>query len=516
MFFQPLFPQSLGLLFLTAQPDFGDLACLLGFCWWGARYILALLEKSSGVAKSMDVLVDREYELRLLEHEYRAPGFRLVVVYGRRRVGKTFLLRWFCCGRPCVYYVAAELPYESLAREFSLAVKESLGLPVSGDVVEVLEALVKLYGGSGEKLVVVLDEFQYMVEADPTLPSRLMRSIDTVLRGSNMMLILCGSSVSFFEKKLLGYRAPLYGRRTAQLKLRPMAFWEAWGFNPRLGPVEAALLYGVAGGTPAYLALLGSEASAEKLVREATRPGSPLFDEPVWLLRQELREPRTYLAILRAVAEGKLEPSEAAQVAGVDPRSVGRYIEVLEELDIVERVRPLGKRRPVQIRFKDNFFRFWFKFILPLRSLIESGAIEKARDAISRELDGYMGRAFEETIAPQLAIRMIDRGLIPVEPRQLGPWWHRNLEIDLVVRSPGKATAFIEAKWANMSSAEARRTLYRLEEKARETGLSSPKNYYVLLARKLDKPILEEHHIAVDLTWLHRQGIIEPAPRKQR
>jgi len=203
----------------------------------------------------MDVLVDREYELELLEQEYRVPGFRLVVVYGRRRVGKTFLLRWFCRGKPCVYYVAAELPYGSLAREFSLAVKESLGLPVSGDVVEVLEALARLYGGGREKLVVVLDEFQYMVEADPTLPSRLMRSVDTVLRESNIMLVLCGSSVSFFEKKLLGYRAPLYGRRTAQLKLRPMTFWEAWGFNTKLGPVEAALLYGVAGGTPAYLSL---------------------------------------------------------------------------------------------------------------------------------------------------------------------------------------------------------------------------------------------------------------------
>ena len=347
------------------------------------------------MAKSMDVLVDREYELELLEREYRAPGFRLVVVYGRRRVGKTYLLRWFCRGKPCVYYVAAELPYESLAREFSFAVRDAIGFPVLGDIVEVLEALARLYRG-GEKLVVVLDEFQYLVEADSTLPSRLMRSIDTVLRESNIMLVLCGSSVSFFEKKLLGYRAPLYGRRTAQLKLRPMTFWEVWGFNPKLGPVEAALLYGVAGGTPAYLALLGLEASAEKFVREAIRPGSPLFDEPVWLLRQELREPRTYLAVLRAVAEGKLEPSEAAQAASVDPRSIGRYIEVLEELDIVGRVRPLGKRRPVQIRFKDNFFRFWFKFILPLRSLIEAGAIEKVYSAIVGELDDYMGKTLRK------------------------------------------------------------------------------------------------------------------------
>ncbi|BES81723.1 ATP-binding protein [Pyrodictium abyssi] len=458
----------------------------------------------------MEVLVDRERELGLLEREYREPGFRLLVVYGRRRVGKTFLLRWFCRGRPCVYYVAAELPYESLAREFSLAVKEALGLPVAGDVVEVLEALARLHRGGG-KLVVVLDEFQYLVEADPSLPSRLMRSIDTALKGSGMMLVLCGSSVSFFEKRLLGYRAPLYGRRTGQLRLRPMAFWEAWGFNPGLTAVEAARLYGVAGGTPAYLALLGPGASAEKLVEEATRPGSPLLDEPVLLLRQELREPRTYLALLRAVAEGRVEPSEAAQAAGVDPRSIGRYIEVLEELDLVGRVRPLGRRRPVQLRFRDNFFRFWFSFILPLRSLIESGAVEKARRAILGELDSYMGRAFEETIVPQLAARMVERGILPLEPRQAGPWWRRGMEIDLVLRSPGRATAFIEAKWARLSRADARRALEKLEEKAGETGLASPRNYYVLVARGLDEPILEEHHIAVDLEWLHHNRVIEPA-----
>ena len=460
----------------------------------------------------MDVLVDRETELELLEREYRSPGFRLVVVYGRRRVGKTYLLRWFCRGRPCVYYVAAELPYESLAREFSGAVRESLGLPVAGDVVEVLEALARLY--AGRRLVVVLDEFQYLVEADPSLPSRLMRSIDTTLRRSELMIVLCGSAVSFFERKLLGYRAPLYGRRTSQLKLRPMRFWEAWGFNPRLSPVEAALLYGVAGGTPAYLSMLGPGASAKKLIEEVTRPGSPLLDEPVWLLRQELREPRTYLAILRAVAEGRVEPSEAAQAAGVDPRSVGRYVEVLEELDIVERVRPLGRRRPVHIRFRDNFFRFWFTFILPLRSLIESGAAEKARKSILEGLDSYMGKAFEETIAPQLATRMIASGVLPVEPREVGPWWHKGVEVDLVIRNPGKATVFVEAKWASLSRAEARRALSRLEDVSRETGLASPRNYYVLLARELDEPILEEHHIAVDLNWLHKRGVITPAPSR--
>ena len=457
----------------------------------------------------MSVLVDREKELEVLEREYRKPGFRLVVVYGRRRVGKTYLLRWFCRGRPCIYYVAAELPYSVLSKEFSASVHEALGVPISGDVVEVLEALAKLY--KGQRLAVVLDEFQYLVGADSSLPSRLMRSIDLVLSGSDLFLVLCGSSVSFFEKKLLGYRAPLHGRRTAQIRLRSMLFWEAWGFNHELGPVDAALLYGVAGGTPAYLSLVSPRPSAGKFIGELTRPGSPLLEEPVLLLRQELREPRTYLAILRALAEGRTEPSEAAQVAGVDPRSIGKYVDVLEELDIVERTRPLGKRRPVRLRFRDNFFRFWFSFILPARSLIEAGASEKVRETIHERIDAYMGKAFEETILPQIAAKMIEAGIIPVKPIEAGPWWHRGTEIDLVLRDTGRATAFIEAKWTRLSKADARRLLHRLEEKAARSGLASPQNYYLVVAREIDEPVLEEYHMAIDLAWLHKQGVIKPA-----
>ena len=456
-------------------------------------------------------LVDRGGELSVLEGEYGRRGFSLVVVYGRRRIGKTFLLRWFCMRRPCVYYVAAELPYSVLAAEFSRRVSEALGVPLAGDVVEVLEALPRLWDSSRGKLVVVLDEFQYMVEADPSLPSRLMRSIDTVLQGRDMMLVLCGSSVSFFEKKLLGYRAPLYGRRTAEIRLRQMKLWDIWGFNPSLSLRETVELYAVVGGTPAYLARVG-EPTFWRMVEEVLRPGSPLYDEPLWLLKQELREPRTYLAILRAVAEGRNEPSQVAQIAGVDPRSIARYIDVLEELEILQRLRPLGRRRPVQLRFQDNFFRFWFTYTLPLRTYLETGDTRKALEAVKGSIDQYMGRVFEETVVPQLALKLVEKGLIPVRPLETGPWWKAGIDIDLVIRSPGQATVFIEAKWSRLSRAEARRELNKLEGRAAETGLQSPVNYYVLIARELDEPVLEENHVAVDLDWLQRNNIVRPSP----
>ncbi len=457
------------------------------------------------------LLVDRVEELRLLEAEYGRRGFSLVVVYGRRRLGKTYLLRWFCRSRPCVYYVAAELPYEQLAAEFSAEVSRATGLPIRGDVVEVLEALCRLW--RGERLVVVLDEFQYMVEADPSLPSRLQRSIDTRLGECGMMLVLCGSAVSFFERRLLGYRAPLYGRRTAEIRLRPLSLEGVWGFNPSLSLEDATLLYMVAGGTPAYLAAVPGRPDHRSFIRLALTPGSPLYEEPLWLLKEETREPRTYLALLRAVAEGRVSPSEAAQAAGIDPRSVTRYVELLEELWIVERVRPLGRRKPVQLRFRDNYFRFWFTFVLPLRHVAELRGPEEAARLAEEGLAAYAGRVFSESVVAELALRMTASGVVPVKPVEHGPWWRGDAEIDYVVREPGNATAFFEAKWSELDTREARRVLASLEEKAARSGLASHTNYYVLIARRLEEPIVEEGRLAVDLKWLEERRVVEPAPR---
>ena len=127
-------------------------------------------------------------------------------------------------------------------------------------------------------------------------------------------------------------------------------------------------------------------------------------------------------------------------------------------------------------------------------------------------IDQYMGGVFEETVVPQLALKLVEKGLIPVRPLETGPWWKAGIDIDLVIRSPGQATVFIEAKWSRLSRAEARRELNKLEGRAAETGLQSPVNYYVLIARELDEPVLEENHVAVDLDWLQRNNIVRPSP----
>jgi len=443
--------------------------------------------------------IDREVELSVLEREWSRPGLRLIVIYGRRRVGKTrLILEWLRRHRG-VYYEAAELSYEQLSREFAESAGRQLGIYVPGDdVVSAIEAI----AGRGERLAVVLDEFQYLVEADPSLPSRLMRSIDTVLSRTQLVLVLSGSSVSFFEKRLLGYKAPLHGRRTAQVRLRPLRLLEAWGFWPQMNPVDALRSYSVVGGTPAYLAQTFGSKNLGDVLEKVLSPGSPLLEEALSLLRQELREPRSYAALLKAVAEGATKPGEAAQKAGIDPRSAHRYIEVLEELDIVERIRPLGYRRGQRILMRDPYFQFYYGYVAKVKSLIELGTLPETVAEARRVVEDYAPRVFELWLRDHVG-ELYSLGVVPTPPHEAGPWWHRGIEIDLVVRRPGESTTFIEAKWSDIDLEDARRLLSALEKKSSKTGLAGPRNHYVVVARRvkdLDKPFtaLDEARIVAD------------------
>ncbi len=423
------------------------------------------------------VFYDRRVELGVLEREWASGRFSLVVVYGRRRVGKTALLRRFLEGKRGVYYVAAELPARILYEEFSRVAGEELGVYLPPDLVEALERLASL----GERIVVVLDEFQYMVGADPSLPSRLQRSIDTRLSSSRLMLVLCGSAVSFFERRLLGYEAPLFGRRTAVIRLRPMRLVDAHPFYSRASsPLEEVLMYSVLGGTPAYARYAQGASSLDELLGEILVPGHPLLTEALDLLRQETREPRTYFSLLRAVAEGRVSPSEAAQAAGIDPRNIHHYAALLEELDILERRRPLGSRRGARLWIRDPYFRFWFLAVPRIQSLVEAGytgrAVEEAARLVRERLAGPTLQQVVEEHLPELHAS----GVVPTPPVEHGPWWRGDDEIDVVVREPGRSTTFIEVKW-RLDRREALRVLEKLEERAARSGLASQTNHYVVV-----------------------------------
>ncbi len=434
--------------------------------------------------------IDRERELSILEREWERKGFSLVMVYGRRRIGKSRLLKEFLSRHGGVYFVASELTYPQIAREFFHVVAKSLGfIPRRGDIVDILEEISAELG----KVLVIFDEFQYVVEADPSITSRLQRSVDEVLSEGDVKLVISGSAVSFFERELLGYRAPLFGRRTASIRLRPMRFLDALGFFKSLSYEDAVRAYAMLGGTPAYAQHAYGVSSLEDLLRVVTEPGSPLLDEVENLLRQELREPRRYMGLLKAVAEGRVNPYEAASAAGIDSRSVHRYLEVLEDLDIITLRKPLGFRRGARVFFKDNYFRFWFACLQPLRNLIEVGGLTEAYEPLLRCVDRLSGKVFEGIVEESLP-ELVRVGAVTTKPALVGPWWRKGEEIDLVVRDPGSSATFIEVKWGTVKKGGVKALLRKLRDKARSTGLQEGMNEFVLVLGKahwLKEPVAE-------------------------
>jgi AAA+ ATPase superfamily predicted ATPase len=355
-----------------------------------------------------------------------------------------------------------------------------------------------------------------VVEVDPSLPSRLQRLIDSELSQKNLMLILCGSAVSFFEEKLLGYKSPLFGRRTSTLKLKPLNFPQIGGFFPKYGIEELLSIYAVVGGTPAYLEKLSGSKSFKENLRSVVTPESYLYDEAPNILRQEVREPRTYFSILSSVAEGKTSQSEVSSAAQVDPRSIVKYVDLLEELEIVVRVRPLGYRKPVKLQFKDNYFRFWFTYPYKLRTLLETGYVDEALSHILETFNNYLSRVFEDIVA-EIAPLLHRQGVIETKPIQVGKWWHKDTEIDLIMREPGKSTTFIEMKWSRIRHGEAEKILSEVEEKAAKTGLASPENHYLLVVKELadagtfTEP--EKYRKVIDLKTLN--NFLKPATKNQ-
>ncbi len=448
--------------------------------------------------------INRLVELSILSREYNRDEFSLIIVYGRRRIGKTRLLWEWCKDKECVYFIASQIPYRELSREFSSEVMKQLKVYVSSDdIVSSIRDLADL----GKKVIIVLDEFQYIAETDPSFPSRLMKLIDTMLVNSKLKLVLCGSSVSFFEKQLLGYRSPLFGRRTSTIKLRFLRLVEANDFLKKLDPVDKMRVYSIVGGTPAYLSYIYGSTSLREAIYRVVSPGSLLLDEAYNLLRQEVREPKTYMSILYALANGYNTSTEISRVTGVDPRNIDKYILVLSEMDIVEKRKPLGFRKGARIFFRDPYFLFWFKYIHKLRRQIELGYTDDVVNYLLERIDEHVSHIFTGFIEDHI-IELNKLGLIEARPVEHGPWWYKGYEIDLVIREPGKITVFLEAKWSRGKLVDALRVLKSLEKKARHTGLHSPLNKYVAFYKEitdLDGPFynMDENRVVIDYTKIY-------------
>lgn len=447
----------------------------------------------------MEVFVNRRTELELLEKRFASGQAEFFVLYGRRRVGKTELLARFCEGKRAVFFVSDLGSEISLRAALSSAVNAALFGPAQMEAVySSWEALFQALGQAAqdERLVVVLDEFPYMVSAHPPLASILQKAWDQVLKNTKIMLILCGSYIGMMEETVLGYQAPLYGRRTAQYLLEPLQFQDARLFFSAFPAEEQVRAYAVYGGTPAYLRTVEPDKSLKENIQDnILSRGSYLYDEVRFILQQELREPRNYFAILQAIAAGKTRLNEIKQATGLDGATA--YLDTLQQLHLVERLVPVTETQPQKsrrgiYRLKDHYLRFWFRYVHPNRSQLERGAAHLIlENQVLPELDHFSSLAFEE-ICQQYLWQEGLAGRLPFLPVNIGRWWNAAEEIDLVVMGE-KDALLVECKWS--SRAVGANILADLERKTAliQPELGNRRIQYALCSRSGFTPQWVEH-----------------------
>ncbi|WP_311170889.1 ATP-binding protein [Halobellus ordinarius] len=392
----------------------------------------------------------REGELDTLTGAVESPGSDFVVVYGRRRVGKTELLKEFCADRPHMYFLAAQEAEHRQREKFLDQVADYFDerVPRIDGWDEAFEYLGENL--QREDLVVVIDEFPYLVEENDSLPSYIQAFVDQALDGTDSMLVLCGSSVSTMESEILGHESPLYGRRTAQLDVTPFSFQQAREVIS-YDITDAVRSYAVTGGTPMYLTLFDYDQSLAANIRShVLSPSAVLYNEPEFLLRTELRNPARYISILEAVALGHTTPNEISGAAGIDSGPLSKYLQTLRRLRLIERDVPVtasGKKsKRSRYRVADEFLRFWFRYVEPHRSSIEEAPKIVYDGTIEPDLPAHVATTFED-VCQEAVWEGIRRGAF--EPySEVGRWWYGDEEIDIVGLAPNDDRILLaECKW---------------------------------------------------------------------
>ncbi|CDF23030.1 ATP-binding protein [Enterocloster clostridioformis] len=404
------------------------------------------------------MFIGREHELNTLNKLYNSDKFEFAVIYGRRRVGKTALISEFTKDKDTIFFTGVETNAKQNLDNFSRCIMEyNTGIASGASFNSFQMALEYVFElAKTKRIVLVIDEYPYVARASKSLASTLQLLIDKNKDASKLFLILCGSSMSYMEDHVLAYKAPLYGRRTAQFKINPFEFLEACRYFENFSDEDKALAYGIVGGTPQYLMQLDDKLSIEGNIKNThLNPSSSIFEEPTNLLKHEVREPAIYNAVITAIATGSSKMNEISNKIDEDTSVCATYIKNLITLGIVKKESPYGKKstRKTIYSIEDNMFHFWYRFVPENTSIISRGAVDLAYSRIAPELSSYMGSVFED-ICKQYLWKLLLEGKCAVNFTDLGRWWGANPktksqeEIDIM--GTDKDTAlFAECKWTN-------------------------------------------------------------------
>ena len=451
---------------------------------------------------NMSKFIDREQEMETLVEEYNREGSSLVIMYGRRRVGKTTLISEFIKGKNALFFLASQ---ESEAQNRNLF-KEKAAEFIDSDLLRnatvsdwdtIFKAIIETKFET--KPIIVIDEFQYIGKSNSAFPSIMQRIWDGLLKDKSVMLILCGSLITMMKEQTLEYSSPLYGRRTAQIKLKQIPFSYYENFFPNKDGKELIEMYAVTGGVPKYIESLREEKDIYSAIKKyVLNPSSYLYDEPHFLLHQEVTEIGSYFSLIKTIAAGNSKLSAIATALELPQTRLTKYLKTLIDLDILEREVPITEENPDKskkglYRIKDNFIKFWFAFIYPNLSFLESGNTEIVMKKIEKGfISGQVSFVYED-VCRQKMWKMNADEVWPFTFSKIGRYWDNNTEIDIAALDPdGKNLILGECKYWKESVGI--NILADLEEKAKKVAWNknNRKTWYILFSTGGYTPELKE------------------------
>ena len=404
--------------------------------------------------------VGRDLELSLLDDVYRRRGAQFLILYGRRRIGKTRLITYWGGGLPdpYFYWMASQTSATNQLRHFSQALFQFLNpgarIEPTFSYTSWDAALAEVARAADKRLVVVLDEFTYVMQADSEVPSLIQRAWDHQLKSSNVFLILTGSLAGIIQRTALDYQSPLYGRATARLKLQPLSFGTLADMLLNYSTEQRVAVYTITGGVPAYVELFDDQLNILQNMRQRIlTPANTMLEDAVFLLGEQLVEPGNYMAILEAIASGFHRLSDIATMAGISRTNISKYLGVLQELGYVERQVPATVRRPQKSRqgryvITDAYLRFYFRFLKPYLADIARGRVRQAVSLMYDHLLDFIGTHTFEELCRDWVGDVAEIGELPFLPERTGSFWSRQAQVDVVaINWRSKDILLGECKW---------------------------------------------------------------------
>lgn len=393
----------------------------------------------------MSVFIDRKQEMDTLQSEYQRKGSSLVILYGRRRVGKTTLISRFIKDKKALFFLASE----EVEAQNRAAFKDKAADFINNELLH--QAEIKSWDAIFKtimetpfetKPIIVIDEFQYLGKSNPAFPSIFQRIWEEMLKDKSVMVILCGSLISMMESQTLAYNSPLYGRRTAQIRLKQIPFSYYQEFFPDKKRKELVEMYSVTGGVPKYIELFSESNNIYDTIQNyvLNRSGY-LYDEPHFLLQQEVSEVGSYFSIIKAIAAGNSKLSAISTVLEIKATSLTRYLKTLIDLDILVREVPVTEENPEKskkglYKITDNYLRFWFAFIYPNMSFIESGHSEIVLEKIKKGFISNQAAFVYEDVCREKMWELNAAGAWEFQFSKLGRYWDAKTEVDIVALDP--------------------------------------------------------------------------------